>query len=179
MSTATVRGVVRQLGLAVTMYADDFNGFYPQRGGAWQGVTAGNPSKISSAPSAQASGASSNYWPLQLQPYYVDTKLLYCPSDVLNPPNFGDSSSFAALKAALTSAPVLAIPNFDLDFRVESDASDVAIGAVLLQNHENTWKPVAFESRKLKPAEHNYAIHDQELLALIHALKTWHHYLLG
>ena len=90
---------IRQLGLAVTMYADDFDGFYPQRGGGWQGVTAGNPSKISSAPSAQASGASSNYWPLQLQPYYVDTKLLYCPSDVLNPPNFGDSSSFAALKA--------------------------------------------------------------------------------
>jgi prepilin-type N-terminal cleavage/methylation domain-containing protein/prepilin-type processing-associated H-X9-DG protein len=80
---------IRQLGLAVTIYADDHEGYYPQRGGAWSSLA---------GPSKQSAG-SSNYWPLQLQPYYVETKVLYCPSDVLNPPNNGSSSPFAALSA--------------------------------------------------------------------------------
>ena len=82
---------LRQLGMSVTMFADDNDGFYPQRLGEWQGLAA--------KPKASAAGVSSNYWPLQLQPYYVDTKLLYCPSDALTPKNFGESSPFAALRA--------------------------------------------------------------------------------
>ncbi len=82
---------IRQLGLAVTMYADDHDGFYPPR--------LGNAPLSLSGPAKAAGGSSSNYWPLQLQPYYVDTKILYCPSDVPNPPNFGNGSPFAALTA--------------------------------------------------------------------------------
>jgi len=91
----------RQLGLAVTMYADDHDDLYPPRqGNAPLAAPAGNPSALSSlADPMQSAGASSNYWPLQLQPYYVDTKLLYCPSDVVNPDNFGSSSPFEAIRA--------------------------------------------------------------------------------
>lgn len=81
---------IRQVGLSLMMYADDHDGYYPQRLGAWQGLA---------APGKQSSGGSSNYWPLQLQPYYVDTKVLYCPSDVVNPENNGSSSQFTAINA--------------------------------------------------------------------------------
>jgi prepilin-type N-terminal cleavage/methylation domain-containing protein/prepilin-type processing-associated H-X9-DG protein len=70
---------MRQLGMSVMMYADDHDGFYPSRG-------------ISPT-------STSNIWPLLLQPYYVDTKILYCPSDSPNPPNNGSGSPFAALSA--------------------------------------------------------------------------------
>ena len=70
---------MRQLGMAVMMYADEHEGFYPERG-------------ISPT-------STSNIWPLLLQPYYVETKILYCPSDVPNPLNNGSGSAFAALSA--------------------------------------------------------------------------------
>jgi len=87
----------RQLGLSVAMYADEHEGYYPKRGGAWEGDA--KPPKSSSLALKQATGTGSNYWPLQLLPYYVDTKVLYCPSDVPNPANFGSTSPYAALSA--------------------------------------------------------------------------------
>jgi hypothetical protein len=54
-----------------------------------------------------------------------------------------------------------------------SDASGVGLGAVLLQDR----RPVAFESRKLSPAEQNYTVTEQEMMGVIHALKTWRCYL--
>ena len=59
------------------------------------------------------------------------------------------------------------------------DASDEAIGAELAQEVDGAFNPIAFESRKLTPAERNYPTHERELLALVHALKTWRHYLEG
>ena len=85
--------------------------------------------------------------------------------------------SFDTLKDALSSAPVLCTPDPKLPFWVMTDASGHAIGAVLSQDQGGGLRPIAFESRKLSPAERNYPIHKQELLAIIHALKTWCHYL--
>ena len=56
-----------------------------------------------------------------------------------------------------------------------TDASDLAIGAVLMQDK----RVIAYESRKLNTAELNYAVHEKELLAVVHSLKVWRHYLLG
>jgi prepilin-type N-terminal cleavage/methylation domain-containing protein/prepilin-type processing-associated H-X9-DG protein len=70
---------LKQLGLSVTMYADDHEGLYPMRG--------------------NTAGSTSNFWPLLLQPYYVDTKVLYCPSDAVTPENFGKTSPFEQLRA--------------------------------------------------------------------------------
>jgi len=54
---------------------------------------------------------------------------------------------------------------------VVTDASDVAVSAVLNQDQGRGMQAIAFESRKLSPAELNYPIHEKELLAIIHALK--------
>ena len=89
--------------------------------------------------------------------------------------------AFRKLQSALTSAPVLTIPftGPDSTFELYTDASGVGIGAVLSQDQGVGPQPVAFESRKLSPAERNYPVHEQELLAVVHAVKTFRHYLEG
>ncbi|KAL0295731.1 UNVERIFIED_CONTAM: hypothetical protein Scaly_3090700 [Sesamum calycinum] len=71
--------------------------------------------------------------------------------------------------------PVLALPDMSKPFTVETDASDFALGGLLLQDGH----PVAFESRKLKDIEWRYSVHEKELLAVVHCLRLWRHYLLG
>ena len=87
--------------------------------------------------------------------------------------------AFASLKELLTSTPVLRSPDPTAPFRVETDSSGFAIGAVLLQKHGRHWHPVAYLSRKMNQAERSYPIQEQELLALVYALKKWRHYLFG
>lgn len=83
--------------------------------------------------------------------------------------------AFEALKTALTTAPVLTIPDMQKPFKLICDASKFDLSGILLQDG----KPVAYESRKLKPAEGNYPTHDREMLAAIHCLRTWRCYLDG
>ena len=85
------------------------------------------------------------------------------------------AEAFHGLKHALTQAPVLQLPQFDKPFEVVADASKYALGAVLLQNGH----PVAFESRKMTPAECNYHPGEQELLAIVYALQKFRVYVLG
>ncbi|CAI7771262.1 unnamed protein product [Closterium sp. NIES-54] len=86
---------------------------------------------------------------------------------------------FSALKNVLCSLPVLHIADPHRPFEVVTDASDIAIGAVLLQDFGNGLQPIAYESRKLHPPEKNYPIHDRKMLAIVHAFKVWHCYLTG
>ncbi|XP_073526451.1 uncharacterized protein [Phyllobates terribilis] len=81
--------------------------------------------------------------------------------------------AFQELKARLTKAPLLVLPDFTRPFEVECDASGVGIGGVLMQGG----KPIAFFSEKLKGATLNYSTYDKELYALFRVLKTWQHYL--
>ena len=67
----------------------------------------------------------------------------------------------------------------DKEYIVTCDASDFAIGAVLSQKHDDGEHPVAYELRKMNVAKGNYLTHERELLAMIHALRTWRHYLSG
>ncbi|GJP79414.1 hypothetical protein CLOP_g9648 [Closterium sp. NIES-67] len=70
------------------------------------------------------------------------------------------------LKQALTSAPVLILPDPERDYVIEADASDQAVGAVLMQDQGNGLQPIAYLSKKLHGAELNYPIHDKEALAM-------------
>lgn len=83
--------------------------------------------------------------------------------------------AFETLKKAIVSEPVLRLPEFDKPFEVFTDASDRALGGVLMQERH----PIAFESRKLKDAEVRYSTHEKEMMAVVHCLEVWRHYLLG
>ncbi|GJP44684.1 hypothetical protein CLOM_g4047 [Closterium sp. NIES-68] len=81
------------------------------------------------------------------------------------------------LKHALTSAPVLILPDPERDYVIEADASDLAVGAVLKPG--NGLQPIAYLSKKLHGAELNFLIHDIEALAIVIAFKAWRCYLEG
>ncbi len=87
--------------------------------------------------------------------------------------------AFQHLKAALTSAPVLAFPNFSLPFILQTDASNVALGAVLSQITSDGEHPIAFISRILHGPETRYATTELECLAIVWAVTTFRHYLMG
>ena len=53
---------------------------------------------------------------------------------------------------------------------METDASEHAIWEVLFQEQKGKWKPIAFLSRMMQPAERNYKIYDKKLLAIVEAL---------
>ncbi|SGY48584.1 BQ5605_C001g00666 [Microbotryum silenes-dioicae] len=90
---------------------------------------------------------------------------------------------FKAIKAIVTSLDCLRPPDHSANaapFWVMTDASNQGIGGVLLQGQE--WKvarPIAYWSRQYIPAERNYPTHEQELLAIVEALKEWRIDLLG
>jgi hypothetical protein len=82
-------------------------------------------------------------------------------------------NSFERIKTALTSTPVLKMPDTAKDFTVVCDASAYGMGAVLMQEDH----PVAYWSRLLNPAQQNYTVTERELLAVVEALKHWRCYL--
>ena len=82
-------------------------------------------------------------------------------------------ANFAGIKHALCNAPVLALPDLNRPFEVICDACGVGLGAVLLQDG----RPIAFDGKRLTPAEQKYHVDEQELLAVIHAIELWRCYL--
>lgn len=88
--------------------------------------------------------------------------------------------AFDALKEAIRTGPVLALPDPTLPYVVHTDASGFAVGAVLSQKQsDGALRPLAFLSKKMLDAETRYPTHEKELLAIIHALRSWRHYLYG
>ncbi len=83
--------------------------------------------------------------------------------------------AFTGVKHALTHAPVLALPDSNKPFEVICDACGIGLGAVLLQDG----RPIAFEGKRMSPAEQNNHVGEQELLAVVHALELWRCYLDG
>ncbi|KAL0438985.1 UNVERIFIED_CONTAM: Enzymatic polyprotein [Sesamum latifolium] len=73
--------------------------------------------------------------------------------------------AFRLLKQTISTQPALQLPQFDRPFEVQVDASDRALGGVLVQDKH----PVAFESRKLEDAELRYNTHEKEMTAVVHS----------
>ena len=89
-------------------------------------------------------------------------------------------AAFDQLKNKLETAPILAYPNFDLPFTLETDASIQGLGAILSQKQQDGLvHPVAYASRALLPAERNYSISELETLAVVWAIQYFHAYLYG
>ena len=84
--------------------------------------------------------------------------------------------AFNTLKLTLAIAPVLKLPGFNRQFVVTTDASDIAVGAILEQDYGKGFQPVAFASRKLNGTEIRYSAYERELLGIVWAHGQWKHY---
>ena len=76
-------------------------------------------------------------------------------------------------------SPILSYPNFSKPFILDTDASDTAIGAVLSQMQGGQEKVIAYASRTLSKSERKYCVTKKELLAVVHFIKYFRHYLYG
>ncbi|XP_019184048.1 PREDICTED: uncharacterized protein LOC109178953 [Ipomoea nil] len=77
--------------------------------------------------------------------------------------------SFQRLKEAMTKTPVLYLPNFERPFRVETDASGCAMGAILTQDKY----PIAYFSKKLPPHYKKASAYCWEMYAITAAVRRW------
>ncbi|KAJ8044259.1 hypothetical protein HOLleu_11669 [Holothuria leucospilota] len=87
--------------------------------------------------------------------------------------------AFDTLKERLSSSPILHLPDPSKTFILKTDASDIGLGAVLMQRDADQCFPIYYASRKLLPRERNYAVIERECLALVWAISKFHVYLYG
>ena len=83
--------------------------------------------------------------------------------------------AFDTLKEKISTTPVLALPNLQQPFEIKTDASDYAMGVVLMQYG----KPICYHSENFNSTVVNYPTYDKELYPLVQSVKKWKHYLLG
>jgi len=87
--------------------------------------------------------------------------------------------AFDTLKQLLCTVPILAFPQPGVPCILDTDASDVAVGAVLSQNIDGIERPIAFFSRVMGPSQQKYCTTRRKLLAVVMAVQHFRHYLLG
>ena len=88
-------------------------------------------------------------------------------------------TAFTSIKDALTNITLLFHPKPDAPTCIMTDASSVAVGAVLQQCIGEDWHPISYFSRKLKPSETHYSAFDRELLAVYLAIKHFRYFVEG
>jgi hypothetical protein len=93
---------------------------------------------------------------------------------------FSSSGSFRATDGeALSSSPCLAYPRPEGHFILDTDASDITIGAELSQIQDGVERTIAYASNTLIPTQRNYCTTRKELLALIRFTRQFRHFILG
>lgn len=83
--------------------------------------------------------------------------------------------AWQALRKAITSAPMISLPDFQQPFHIACDASGLGVGAVLMQGK----RPIAFFSKALSEGMLSKSIYEKELMALVLTIQHWRPYLLG
>ena len=95
------------------------------------------------------------------------------------PWNNHHQQAFNQLIDSLTQNPILRLPNLSKPFVLRTDASDVGLGAILLQEYNSTLFPVSFASKKLSSQERKYSTSEKECLAIVWAINKYDKYLHG
>ena len=90
-----------------------------------------------------------------------------------------EQTAFDQLKRTLTTAPVLACPDFGRQFVLQTDASATGLGAVLTQYFPEGERVIAYASRTLQPAERNYSATELECLAVLWGIRRMRDYVEG
>ena len=88
-------------------------------------------------------------------------------------------SAFCHIKVELSSLTVLAMYDASRETKISADASSYGLGAVLLQKHDDQWRPVYFASRSMTATEQRYAQEEKEALAATWACSKFDEYLVG
>lgn len=84
-------------------------------------------------------------------------------------------TTFQALKRAMMTTPVLALPNFTQPLILDTNASGFGVGVVLVQHG----RPIAFMNKALCPKNQAISIYEKEFLVVLMAIHRWRHYLMG
>ncbi|XP_020979520.1 uncharacterized protein LOC110272056 [Arachis ipaensis] len=87
--------------------------------------------------------------------------------------------AYELLKQKLSSAPIIAPPDWNLPFELMCDASNIAIGAVLGQRKDNLVHVIYYASKVLNDNQRNYTTTEKELLAIVFAFDKFRSYLIG
>ena len=87
--------------------------------------------------------------------------------------------AYTALKKSVISKPILMLPDVNKEFVLRTDASDIGLGATLLQNRDGHIFPVAYASRKLLDREKRYSVMERECLGIVWGIKKFALYLYG
>lgn len=87
--------------------------------------------------------------------------------------------AFAILKKMLQISPIMQPPDWTLSFHIFVDASDILVGAALMQEKNTGWFRPVYASKLMSMEERNYSVTERECLSMIFSLKKFRHYLLG
>ncbi|KAL7288237.1 hypothetical protein TKK_0017578 [Trichogramma kaykai] len=120
----------------------------------------------------------SGYYRKFIKDYAKITKLLtnaLRKGEAINIKDTNYIEAFNKCKELITNTPILQYPDFDKKFHITSDASNVAVGAVLSQEGH----PISFFSRTLNSAEQNYSTIEKELLAIVEVCRHFRSYVYG
>ena len=88
-------------------------------------------------------------------------------------------AAFHTIKGPLVSAPVVQPPDWDLPFKIMTDACDFAVGAVLGQRKDKKLHVIFYASKTMDEAQCRYATTEKELLAIVFAFEKFISYLVG
>ena len=88
-------------------------------------------------------------------------------------------NSFGELKEALAKKPIVMLPDLSREFIIQTDASGIGLGCVLMQTYDGINHPVAYASRKLLERERRYSVEERECLAIMWGIGKFDRYLFG